>query len=314
MVEIVSIGECMIELYFEPRFGENIYVRGFGGDTLNTIVAAARLGSSVAYLTKIADDSFSQFLLHSWNKEKIDVSQIKKVKGSFVGVYFINLDENGERSFQYYRKGSAASTLNPEDFDISFIRKASVLYSSGITQALSETNRSTIRELFRRFKTKGTNSKAIAYDPNYREQLWTNREERAIEAQEEVLPYIDLIFPSFPSDAKLSNSNTPEEMISFYTSKGIKTVIVKLGSEGAIFSSDSGKTIQRVPAFKPSKIVDTTGAGDAFNGGVLGGLIKKFSIMKAVKYGILVSGLKIQGKGAISSLPTLTEVNRHWKD
>ncbi|MFX1286667.1 MAG: sugar kinase [Promethearchaeota archaeon] len=313
MVDIVSIGECMIELYMEPRFGENIYVRGFGGDTLNTIVAAARLGSSVAYLTKIGYDPFSQFLLASWKKEKIDVSQIKKVKGAFIGLYFINLDENGERSFQYYRKGSAASTLIPEDFDIAFIREALILYSSGITQALSETNQYTVKELFRNYKAKSSHTKLIAYDPNYREQLWFDRKEKAIEAQEEVLPYIDLIFPSFPSDAKLSNSNTPEEMINFYTSKGINTVIVKLGAKGSIFTNDRGKTIQRVPAFNPSKIVDTTGAGDAFNGGVLRGFIKKFSVEKAVKFGTLISGLKIQGKGAITSLPTLTEVNRHWK-
>jgi len=314
LIDIASIGECMVEFYSEPRLGANVYIQGFGGDTLNTIFAASRLGISVAYLTKVGDDEFSQFLLKSWKEENIDISFVKKVKGSFVGIYFINLDENGERSFVYYRKGSAASTLQPEDFDISLLRKSTILYSSGITQALSASNHQTVKYLFQEFKKNSANNNKIAYDPNFREKLWVNRTLDAVKTQAEVLPYIDIILPSFPSDAFLSESKTPEEMIGYYTDKNVNMVIVKLSGDGCLYTEDNGETIHHLPPLKVSEIVDTTGAGDAFNGGVLAGIIKGYSKRKAIKLGTIVAGLKIQAKGALASLPTLEDIKKNWTD
>ncbi|WP_455463003.1 sugar kinase [Candidatus Hodarchaeum mangrovi] len=310
-MDLISIGECMIEFYSEPQLGENIYIQGFGGDTLNVLVAAARLGTSVAFLTKVGDDQFSQYLLKSWEQENINTSLIKQVKDSFSGIYFINLDEKKERSFVYYRKGSAASKLQPIDIDFSLISNCKILYTSGITQALSKSNRETIKQVFEEFKKKNP-KKIIAYDPNFREKLWFDQPNEAQKAQKELLPFIDLVLPSYPADAILSQSISSQEMIDYYTINNIKTVIIKLGEEGCLYTLNQGKSIQHSSALKVSQIVDTTGAGDAFNGGVLSGILKGYSIPDAIKLGTIVAGLKIQGKGAINPLPRLDEVTKFW--
>lgn len=310
-MDLVSIGECMIEFYPDSQLGPNIYIQGFGGDTLNVLIAAARLGTSVTYLTKVGDDQFGKYLLESWEKENIDISLVKQAKNSFTGIYFIYLDEYKERSFVYYRKGSAASTFDPSDFDFSLISKSKILYTSGITQALSKSNQNTVKMLFKEFKENYPESMQIAYDPNYRGKLWSRISE-AGNAQEEILPYVDIILPSFPTDALLTKSESPEEMINFYTENGIEVVIVKLGREGCVFTLDKGRSIQHFPALKIDQIVDTTGAGDAFNGGIFSGIIKGNSIPEAIKIGTIVAGIKIQGKGAINSLPTKNEVQKYW--
>lgn len=312
-MDIVSIGECMVEFHREQENSPKVFIRSYGGDTLNVIIAAARLGSSVAYLTKVGDDLFSKYLLNEWKGENVDISQILQLKNSFTGIYFIQLEKNGERSFQYYRKGSAASKMAPNDFDPSFFCQATVLYSSGITQALSVTNRRTVSKIFMEFKKRESMDKFVVYDPNYRPNLWSNDVTKAREAQEEILPFTDIVMPSFPSDAPLANAQSPENIIYYYKKQGIDRTIVKLGREGCLFTEDGGKTLHRMPALRIPTVIDTTGAGDAFNGGVLAGLIRNYSIHDAIELGIIVSGLKVQRKGAISSLPMLKEVNKFWK-
>ena len=311
-MDLISIGECMIEFYLEPQLGENIFIQGFGGDTLNVLVAAARLGTSVAFLTKVGDDQFSQYLLKVWEQENINITLVKHVKDSFCGIYFINLDEKKERSFVYYRKGSAASTLQPNDIDFSLISNCKILYTSGITQALSKSNRQTIRQLFEEFKEKKSRDAIIAYDPNFREKLWLGQIIEAKEAQDELLPFIDIVLPSYPADAVLSQAKFPQEMIDYYIGHDINTIIVKQGKEGCSYTLDKGQSIQHFPALEIPQIVDTTGTGDAFNGGVFSGILKGYSIADSIKLGTIVAGLKIQGKGAIPPLPRLDEIKHFW--
>ena len=113
MPDIISLGECMVELFSEePIARAGSFRKAVGGDALNTLVAAARLGASTGFVTRVGDDPFAPFLLESWRAEGIDVSHARFVEG-FNAVYFISLLPGGEREFTYYRSGSAASTMTP---------------------------------------------------------------------------------------------------------------------------------------------------------------------------------------------------------
>ena len=137
MQELVSIGECMIELFSEEPLEEaRTFQRSLAGDSLNILVADARLGTTTGYVTRLGNDPFASYLLNAWRREGIDVNTVKEVEG-FSAVHFVSLLPGGDREFIYYRRGSAPSTLEPSDLDPDYIASARLLHISGIAQAIS---------------------------------------------------------------------------------------------------------------------------------------------------------------------------------
>ncbi|MCH8206617.1 MAG: sugar kinase [Chloroflexi bacterium] len=302
MPDIVSIGECLIELFSEEPIGEaETFTRSLAGDSLNILVAAQRLGSTTGYITRLGDDPFAQYLLSTWRKEGIDVSQVRLVDG-FNAVHFVSLLPGGDREFTYYRKGSAPSTMQPSDLDHDYIGEARILHVSGVGQAISDSARATILRAVEVAKERGV---SVSYDPNYRHQLWTPQEAR--NAMEELLPYVDYFLPSAPSDTEVFlGTSDPREAISLAREKGPNTVAVTCGDSGAVVAV--GDDVFDVPVYTPGPVVDTTGAGDAFNGAFLHGLLEGRSPRDAATLGSIAAGLKVRGRGALTTMPTGEDV------
>ena len=302
MPDIISIGECMVELYADEAIATAPFLyKSYGGDALNTVVAASRLGSQTAFVTRVGRDPFAPFLLDAWTREGIDVSRVKVIEGHN-GLYVISLLADGEREFAYYRTGSAASTMTVRDLDVAFLRSAKIVHTSGITQALSPSCRAVVRETVGLVHDRGP---LVSYDPNLRPQLWPIAEARA--ALGEVMPYLDVILPSAPDETfALIDLTEPEEVVEYFWSHGIKIVAVKLGREGCLVGINGELT--EIPAYHPGRAVDTTGAGDIFNGGFLHGLASGWDPVEAARLGVIMAGLKVQGRGAIQSLPGRDQV------
>lgn len=302
MPQLITIGECMIELLAnQPLEKADTFQRSLAGDTINILVAASRLGTTTGYITRLGRDHFANYLLNSWEKEGVETSQVKKVEG-FNGVYFVSLLSGGEREFIYYRKDSAPSGMEPLDLDYNYIRQARILHISGITQAISKTARATV---LRAAKIAYEEGVAVSYDPNYRPQLWTQQQAR--KGMEEILPYVTYMLPSSPADVEaLFGISDPLESLEVMRGIGVQVVAVKCGKKGALLSA--GEEVVKVPAHTPSTVVDTTGAGDAFNGGFLHGLLNGMDLLDAGRMGSIVAGLKVRGRGALTAMPTREEV------
>lgn len=302
MPDIISVGECMIELFAEKPIGEaDIFSRSLAGDTLNILVAAQRLGSTTGYITLVGRDPFTDYLLDTWKNESIDTSQVKIVNG-FNAVHFVSLTPSGDREFTYYRQGSAPSKIEPKDLDPEYIGDAQILHVSGISQAISNTARATILEAVRIANDRGT---CVSYDPNYRHQLWSADE--AKQAMVEIFPYVDYFLPSSPVDTEtLLGTKDPYEAILIAQQKGVNKIAVTCGSDGAIIGF--GEQIFDIPAYPCGEIVDTTGAGDAFNGAFLHGLLTGKTVEDSARLGSVAAGLKIRGRGALTAMPTKTEI------
>ena len=113
MPELLSIGECMIELYSDqPLEQAETFQKSLAGDSLNILVSAQRLGTSTGYITRVGSDPFTDYLLNTWRSEGIDTSHAKQVDG-FNAVHFVAQLPGGDREFVYYRRGSAPSTMEP---------------------------------------------------------------------------------------------------------------------------------------------------------------------------------------------------------
>ena len=143
MPEMLSIGECLIELFSEePIQKASTFNRSLAGDSFNILVAASRLGTKTGYITNFGDDPFESYLRETLTSEGIDVSNINVVEG-FNAVHFVAVKPDGDRDFVYYRKGSAVTTIRPEDLDESYISQSKIMHCSGIGQAISLSTKAT---------------------------------------------------------------------------------------------------------------------------------------------------------------------------
>lgn len=235
----------MVE-FFSPKAlshtaSTQAFTRTFGGDTLNCLVAARRLGSRCGYITRIGDDPFADFLLACWQREGVNLEAVRRLPG-FNGVYFISTTPSGEREFIYYRRGSAASTLSPRDITRRYLARARILHSSGITQALSGSARAAVAHAYRLAKRLGL---LTSFDPNFRPKLWSLREARR--ALAEIIPYLDVVLPSAPEDTlALLAASDPRRAIDRLWHCGVPIVAVKQGAKGCWLGYQGRK--QHLPA------------------------------------------------------------------
>lgn len=282
--DLVGLGECMVEFNAAGSLSQAArFDRAYGGDVLNALVSAARQGARTAFVSRVGDDPFGAGLRAAWQEEGIDVSRAPLVPGEN-GVYFISLDARGERSFTYRRAGSAASQLAAAQVDEAFIASARCVLLSGITQAISPGARAATLAAARFARQHGV---LVAYDPNYRPRLW-GAPDHAREACAELLPYVDILLPSLPADGDMFPC-PPQSLVGH--------AVVKRGEEGCDVWLRGERTT--VPA-AAATVVDTTGAGDAWNGAYLAALLRGEPPAAAAALANRVAAATLAHRGAIA--------------
>jgi len=292
--DVVSLGEPMVE-FNQTRPGEPTYLQGFGGDTSNAAVAAARQGARVAYVTRLGADPFGEMLRRMWRDEGVDASAVATDAAAHTGVYFVTHDASGH-VFSYLRAGSAASRMQPAEVPLAMIRAARYLHTSGISQAISASACDAALHAIEIARQAGVK---VSYDPNLRPKLWPIARARAITAATAALA--DYFLPSLEDAQALCGATTPEAVVRWaHEVLGVPVVCVKLGAKGVLVSD--GDERELVPGFKV-ETVDATGAGDCFDGALLARLAAGDSIWEAARYANAAAALATTGFGAIAPLP-----------
>ncbi len=296
--DLIAIGEGMVEFTAEGAFDRAArFRRGFAGDAVNTLVQAARLGLRVALLSRIGDDPFAPALRAAWAAEGIDLAAAPVVPG-LNGLYFVLVDDRGERRFHYRRAGSAASAMGPDALDPSLVAGARFVLVSGITQAIS----ASAEALVAAFAAGPEAPARGVYDPNHRPALWAARggDAAARRAFAAVAPRMAWLLPSHPADLAvlgLAAATPPEAAFAAFEAAGPARVALKLGAEGAIVRD--GGLVQRVPAPPVADVVDTTGAGDAWNAGFIAALLRGKGPAAAAAAAHAVAARTLRHPGAI---------------
>jgi 2-dehydro-3-deoxygluconokinase len=306
-VDVISIGEPMIE--FTAREKGNLrkarlFELGWGGDTSNFAVAVARLGKKPGYICRVGDDEFGMSFLEMWKREGVDSSHVIVEKNGFTAAYFISLKNRGEHDFTYIRKGSAASHLSPQDIDSNYIKSAKLVHISGITQAISENCRAATSEALSLAKESGVK---VSYDPNFRLKLWPSSE-AAKRVIAETVPSTDIFLPTAEEATMLTGTSDPVEQAEKLLNSVSDVVAIKMGAKGCYMARSNGEK-RMVRGFRV-KVVDTTGAGDAFDGAVVVGCLEDWPIRKIGEFANGAGALKTTGRGAVKPLPTRRQVER----
>lgn len=300
MADILTLGEALIEFMRQPDEGGRVlYEQGFGGDTSNTAIAAARQGASVGYLSAVGDDLFGQALRDLWQAESVSDAHVITRKGDPTGAYFVQPHASG-RQFSYARRGSAASLYGPQDLPEEAIAGAKVLHTSGLSQAISPTMRAAVRRGAEIARANGT---LFSFDTNLRLNLWSLEEAKAAAA--EILPLADIVFPSDDEAMQLTGLSEPDAILDHYIGQGARLVALKRGADGVRIATPASRT-DIPPA--PSSPVDSTGAGDSFAGAFLAYYLETGDVERAASLAAKVAAGTVSGFGAIAPIPRRDQV------
>lgn len=296
--EIVSIGEAMIE-FNQVRPNAPEYRQGFGGDTSNAIIAAARHGARTAFVTRLGVDAFGDRLMDLWRAEGVATDAVTRDPQAPTAVYFVTHGAEGH-TFSYLRAGSAASRMVPADLPEAVIRSAKFLHVSGISQAISASACDTV---FAALAVARAAAVKIAYDSNLRLKLWPLDRARAI--IRETIAQCDLFLPSLDDAAIFTGLTDPDAIIDWCLRAGAPTVVLKLGKAGAVLATAQGRSA--VPG-RVVDAVDATGAGDCFAGSLLARLAAGDEMVAAVRYANAAAALTTTGFGAVAPIPRPAQV------
>lgn len=290
---IVAMGEAMVE-FNQTTPGQPTFLQGFGGDTSNAIVAAARAGARTGYVTAVGDDSFGRDLLRLWRESQVDTAQAAIDTVAPTGIYFVTHGPAGHE-FTYRRAGSAAAVMTLNAVQREAIASTKILHLSGISLAISAQAQAQCLEAIGIAKAAGAQ---ISFDSNLRLKLWSLEDARA--AMLAVIAQADIFLPSLDDMTLLCGQSDPQAIVAWSHQQGAKSVALKLGAQGVLLSHHGQLT--RIAAH-PVQAVDATGAGDCFAGNLLARLCAGDPLAQAARYANAAAALAVQGYGAVAPLP-----------
>lgn len=297
--EILALGEAMVEFNQTGEGDGRRYLQGFGGDTSNAAIAAARQGANVGYVSAVGDDVYGQMLRGLWAREGVDQDGVRTDPQGFTAVYFVTHDARGHH-FSFFRAGSSASRMTPRDLPRERIAAAKVLHLSGISAAISDSACDTCLAAVELARAAGVQ---VSFDTNLRLKLWPIARARAV--MRELIRLSDICLPSLEDVQAISGLQAPDDLLDFCLGLGARSVALKLGAQGALVSD--GRERWRLPPHRCTP-VDATGAGDTFGGALLARLVAGDGLRDAARYAVVAAALSTEGYGAVEPIPRAAQV------
>ncbi len=309
--DVVALGEILIDMTYagKSEAGQTLFEQNPGGAPANVLTAVQRLGGKTALIGKVGNDMHGEFLRGILEREQVVTDGLISDDSVFTTLAFVNLDENGDRSFSFARKPGADTCLTKDEVKLALINDTKIFHIG----SLSLTDEPAKGASFYALDSAKEAGCIISYDPNYRASLWRS-EQDAVLGMRSILPYVDVIKISDEETALLTDKEDVFEASEVLLNQGVKVVIVTMGKDGAIVRTKDG-VIQS--ATDKVQAVDTTGAGDAFMGGFLYQLAKSGKrpaelsleeVQTFADFSNKVSGYCVGRRGAICAMPFLNQL------
>lgn len=298
MPQMITIGETMAA--FTPgsngplRYINDYHMRIAGAES-NVAIGAAKLGIDAAWVSRLGEDEFGHFICNQTRSEGVDCRHLIFDREHPTGVMFKETGP-GETKVFYYRSGSAASHMTPDDLDESLFAQTTLLHMTGITPVLSKDCADMTRAAFDLAEKHGLK---ISFDPNIRKKLWKDRDFGDLIRSLTLRSHIVLM--GLEEGEFLFGSRIPEQLADTVFSKGkAQTVILKDGANGAIVMTPEAITPL---APYPCHCIEPIGAGDGFNAGFLSGFLQGKDLLTAGRMGCICGALATQTPGDVEGYP-----------
>jgi len=304
-LDLIGLGSAIIDFTpvnpGVPLCEVQAFIPSAGGAVANLLVAASRLGLRTGFLGCVGDDEFGSFILRDFEREGVDTSHVKRVKGRATGIAFYSVDEKGERHYVFYRLhgySDPETMLRPKDIKEEYVAQSKMLHFSESLLRKSETRNA----VFRALKIAKDSGVSVSYDPNMREELWGDRGE-FLKIQRKALGLANVFLATLKETSLIVGRRTAKVTAEEVLTLGPEIVVIR---EKNFYRVATRSQSFRTPVFKV-RAVDTSGAGDAFDAGFLTGLIRGWSLEKAVLLGSTVAALKVMKVGTRTGLPRMEE-------
>jgi len=312
MVDVVALGELLID--FVPTVsGVSLieapaFKKAPGGAPANVAAGLAKLGISCAFLGKVGNDAFGQFLKETLDKVGVNTQGLVFSQQARTALAFVSLHADGEREFMFYRHPSADMLYTPEEVDVELIQNAK-LFHLGSISLISEPSRSATRAALEVARQNGV---LVSYDPNLRLALWSDAS-AAKTGMLSVWKEADLIKVSEDELLFLTGNEDIDQAVEELWHDQLQLMVVTLGKHGCRYYTPQFKG--EVPGFTV-EAVDTTGAGDGFVAGLIMGLLnhphafqEEALLLNICRVANAVGALTTTQRGAIPALPTQAQVD-----
>lgn len=310
-MKVICIGEMLIDFVCTDTNmglvnGVN-YVKKSGGAPANVAACIGKLGGAASLVASVGNDPYGEFLTKEVNAYQVNTDHVSVLPMSTTFA-FVSLADNGEREFAFNRGADEQLTL--DDAAIESLTTDAILHLGSATALLGGSLGDSYLKLAEEAKRKGN---MICFDPNFRIDLWRNRETDFRDVCQTYFKMADIVKVSDEELVLLTQQDDMNQGCQYFHDLGVKIVLVTLGGDGCLISHNGQQT--QVPAYEINP-VDTTGAGDSFIGAMLfkmsqtapGNNFYQDDIQDFVAFAGKVSGLVCSTIGAMSALPTLAEV------
>lgn len=304
MLDVITIGEAMV--VFDPgtkgplKF-VNTFEKKVGGAELNLAIGCARLGLNAGWISKLGNDEFGKYVKTFVRGEGINISEVELIDGYPTSLNFKEKMEDGSNRTFYYRDKSPTLAMKKEDLNEEYFKNAKVLHLSGVFPAIGD---ETLEVFLEAIKIAKRNNIKISFDPNIRLKLWSR--EKVKEVFLKVLPQVDILLAGDEEMEILIGEKDPEKIIDEMKKIGISYIAIKQGENGS--TGYNGDEIIYSPPIKASKVVDTVGAGDGFDAGVLYGILNDWSLEKTLHFANTIGSMVVSILGDNKGLPYLEDI------
>ena len=305
--DVTALGEILIDFINDGNDDDKSsrFLKKAGGAPINFLATASAFGLKTAFIGKAGKDIFGKYLLNVLEENKINADNLIFDEEHNTTLAFVEIDENGDRSFSFYRKYGADTYLEESDVDENLIKNSKVFHFGSLSFTSEKSSKATLYAL----KIAKENGCVVTYDPNYREALWKSEDE-AVKTMKENLQYADIVKFSNEEVQMITGKRDKNENLKEISEKyNIKIVLITDAENGVNYFCNGN--YGHLDSLKV-ECVDTTGAGDIFFGTFVSQLIKANEnvenvrdIESYVRKAIEVSGKSTLKKGAISSIPEI---------
>jgi 2-dehydro-3-deoxygluconokinase len=303
--DVFTLGETMVLFSPDepgPTKHQQLFKKSLGGAESNVAIALSRLGNDVTWHSKLGADPHGNYINSFVRGEGVDTATVEFTDDAPTGIMFKERRALGETSVYYYRHGSAASTMTPDDLPDDAIETADYLHLTGITPALSDSCREATLAAVKHAREAGT---TVSFDPNIRHKLWESEDEM----RRTLLTLVgksDIVLPGIEEGRTLFDTDTSGEIANACRDRGASIAVVKLGAEGALV--DDGE-VTRVPGYEVERVVDPIGAGDGFAAGFLDSRLRGLDVIESTKRANAVGAFATTVTGDVEGLPTERELD-----
>jgi len=280
-------------------------VQGFtpcaGGAVANTIVAASRLGIRTGFVGCVGDDEFGTFVLRDFERERVNISHVRRITGMATGIAFYALDKNGERRYVFYRfpgYSDPESTLKPDDIDAEYIARSRAIHFSEAMLRRGSSRDAMLKAL----QISKKHGVKVSYDPNVRPVLWSDKNEFR-EVQRKILGFTDVFLSTDDELMLITDTKSMKRAVEIIMELGPSILVIRHRDYYRVITANLDSLVRLFEV----RAVDTSGAGDAFDAGFLTGLLKKWPLDKAIELGSAVAALKVMVVGTRKGLPRMEE-------